>query len=145
MKIVETTLIDKLPRVRELLAEHDAEMPFPAPLRLDVDRYGYLERAGLLVCLAAMQGDEIVGYSVGVLCPHPHHADMLILSNDTLFLRKTERKGRAGVDLIRATERAAREHGAGMACFNAEPGTALEALMPRLGYGVRNIIFSKEV
>lgn len=146
LRIVETTMLDKLPAVQALLREHWEELvldPATMPLQLDVARYQELEAAGILLCLVAYDGEEIVGYSAGVLFNHPHHADVRMLSNDALFLRKSHRKGRNGVALIRATERAARQHGAAKVLWNAEPGTALEALLPVMGYRAMNTIFGK--
>ena len=70
---------------------------------------------------------------------------MLYCHNDVLFVAKEYRRGRLGLGLIRATEREAKKRGAQMVSWHAKQGTALEALMPRLGYGVQDIIYSREV
>ncbi len=141
-------MVDKLPVVQELMREHWEELVLDAkamPLRLDEARYRGLEAAGILLCIVAYDGDQIVGYSVGVLFNHPHHGDVRTLSNDSLFLSKPYRKGLNGVGLMRATEAAAARHGAAMITWNAEPGTSLESLLPALGYAPMNTLYGKGI
>ena len=47
--------------------------------------------------------------------------------------------------LIKETERMAKERGVQLMLWHAKPNTALEKMMPRLGYGVQDIIFSIQI
>ena len=148
MRLVETTMFDKVFNVQSLMLEHWSELvdnPQALPLKLQLERYKTLEDAGVLVCILAYEEDVIIGYSVGILLPHPHHADVLVLSNDAMFLSKSHRRGNKGTTLIKETERAAKRHGAALVAWNAQLDTSLNALLPRLGYSVANVVYKKEV
>ena len=114
-------------------------------LKPDIDRYRQLEAAGMVIALAARIGDELVGYSVSFITTHLHYADLVVANNDVLFVSRAHRAGRVGLQLIRKTEQAAKARGARLMLWHAKPATVLEALMPRLGYGVQDVIFSKEL
>ena len=116
-------------------------------LKLNPDwlRYSDLEAAGMLLALAAYADSEIVGYSVSFLTRHIHYQDVLVAQNDVLFVFAHERKGGVGLRLIRATEEAAREAGAKLMLWHSKTDTALGELMPRLGYGVQDIVWSQEL
>jgi hypothetical protein len=62
-----------------------------------------------------------------------------------LFVTEGKRSGRLGLQLIRKTEEAAKERGARLMLWHAKTGTPLEKMMPRLGYGVQDIIFSTQI
>ncbi len=150
MQIREISVVEQLPMVEPLLREHWEEIALNKRLMVlkpNAELYAKLEAQGLLVSFGAFDGDELVGYSVTVLAPsHLHYADLFMASNDVLFVRQSHRgASRAGLQLIRATERACKERGARLMLWHAKPGTALQALMPRLGYGVQDVIFSTEL
>ena len=112
----------------------------------DIEQYQALERAGRLLILAAHAPDgALAGYSVNFLTHHLHYADLRVLSNDLLYVAKAHRRGRLGLRLIRATEARAKDAGAQLVLWHAKPATALDALLPRLGYGVQDVIYSQEV
>jgi predicted GNAT superfamily acetyltransferase len=105
-----------------------------------------MEASGALFILAAFNQDGVlVGYSVNFVMRHLHYADLCVASNDLLFVSKEHRHGRLGLQLIRATEARAKEEGARLMLWHAKPNTPLADIMPRLGYGVQDIIFSREV
>ena len=112
-------------------------------LKPDVEAYRELEAKGQLVSLGAFMGEEPIGYSINLLRRHLHYADLVVAQNDLLFVSPAHRKGLAGHLLIRWTERTVRAHGARLMLWHAKPGTPMESLMPRLGYGVQDVMFSK--
>jgi GNAT superfamily N-acetyltransferase len=115
-------------------------------LKPDLDRYAQMEADGALMCLAVVDPDNaIVGYSVNFVGPHLHYADLIVCNNDLLFLREDLRASKVGMRLMRETERAAAERGARLMLWHAKEGTALASILPRMGYGVQDIIFSKEL
>lgn len=111
----------------------------------DTERYHAMEQAGVLFALAAHIDGELIGYSVSFVTRHLHYADLLFAQNDVLFLDKRYRASGAGLALIRATEEEAKARGARMIIWHAKQGTALEAVLPRIGYGVQDVMFSKEI
>jgi GNAT superfamily N-acetyltransferase len=111
----------------------------------DWHRYEQMEAGGLLFCLAAWVDERLAGYSVTLVAKHLHYSDLLYAQNDVLFVAEEHRKGRLGRDLIAQTERECSARGARLVVWHAKQGTALEALLPRLGYAVQDVMFSKEL
>lgn len=141
-------VMEWIDRVGPLIEEHWQEIALNKRLMVlkpNVEVYEGLERENRVIALGAFVGDEMVGYSVNVLVQHLHYADLLVAQNDIVFIAKTHRHGRLGVALIQRTEIAVKERGARMLFWHAKQGTPLESLLPRMGYGVQDIVFSKEV
>ena len=65
--------------------------------------------------------------------------------NDVLFIKKEFRGGRIGLRLMKVTEDYAKSLGCKVMLWHAKEDTTLAALLPRLKYGVQDIIFSKEL
>lgn len=146
--ILPSTVAEMEANAGDLFAAHYDEIARnKRVMRLSPDwlRYKALEQSGSLLLLAAWAGDCIIGYSASFVVTHLHYSELLYCHNDVLFVAKEYRRGRLGLGLIRATEREAKKRGAQMVSWHAKQGTALEALMPRLGYGVQDIIYSREV
>jgi predicted GNAT superfamily acetyltransferase len=136
-------------RGQELFAEHWEEVALNKSvmaLSPDEGQYRNLEASGMLIALGAFEDDgELIGYSVGYVVTHPHYSRLRIYQNDILFVTKAKRRSKLGLQLIRETERMAASKGARMVLWHAKQGTALEHVLPRLGYGVQDIIYSREV
>jgi GNAT superfamily N-acetyltransferase len=138
-------------RAWPLLEEHYAELatvPDIMLLKPDVERYQTLEAAGNLFAIGMFDihgdnGETLVGYSVNIVCTNLHYGDLLMCQNDLLFVRKSHRRGMTGMRLITATERAAKERGVKMMLWHAKPGTTLDRMLPRLGYGIQDVIYSQ--
>lgn len=129
-----------------LLQAHRRELttnPDIMELRPRRDRYEALEAAGFMVSLGLFDGDSLIGYSVNIVDANLHYGDLVIAQNDVLFVHPRYRKSQDGLALIHATEDAVRARGAHMMLWHAKEGTALHGLMPRLGYRVQDIVFSR--
>jgi GNAT superfamily N-acetyltransferase len=132
----------------ELFKEHYEEVALNKQVMVlapFVEKYLALEASGEIFVLALYKDDEVIGYSVNFLYFHLHYASLKMCSNDLLFVKKEHRNGRAGYMLIKETEEFAKELDAQLMFWHAKPNTALETLMPRLGYKYQDIIFSKEI
>lgn len=137
-----------LARAEGLFAEHWQEIALSKHLMVlkpDSARYMAMEQAGMLLALGLWRGDELVGYSVNFIMQHLHYADLCVASNDLVFVAAQHRNSRAGLMLIRETERHCKERGVQMLTWHAKQDTPLAHLMPRIGYGVQDIIFSREL
>lgn len=149
IRLIEAPLGDRIDRMQELLVAHWDEVAKNKQvmvLKPDRDRYAYLDEHDGLVCLWALDPDgEVVGYSVSFIGPHIHYADLRVCNNDVLFLREDLRPSTVGLRLIRETEKTARARGAKLMLWHAKQGTSLDKIMPRMGYGVQDIIYSKEI
>lgn len=139
---------EMLANAGNLFSEHWEEIALNKQvmvLKPDEAKYRTLEANGTLLILGAFDGDRVVGYSVNIVTNHLHYADLTVCNNDLLFVTEDKRCGRLGLQLIRETEKAAKQRGANLMLWHAKPGTALEKMMPRLGYGVQDIIFSIQI
>lgn len=148
MHIAEITATEKIQECWELLMAHREELTTHKDLMVlkpDVARYKSFEQAGTLFSLALYDGDKIVGYSVTIVSPNIHYSDLLVAHNDIIYVHPGYRGGRWGLRLIHETEYAARKRGAKMMMFHGKKDTTFERLMPRLGYGIQDILFSKEI
>ncbi|HCE08099.1 MAG TPA: hypothetical protein DEQ40_05770 [Oxalobacteraceae bacterium] len=142
------TITDKIAASEDLQREHWEELATNKQLMVlnpFAERYAQLEAAGILFALVAYDEDRIIGYSVNFLHHNLHYSALLMAQNDLLFVAKAHRTGRTGLRLMQETERVAAEHGAKMMLWHAKPDTPLHKILPRLSYGVQDIIFSKEL
>lgn len=147
-KIVETTVSDKAAELFPLLQMHRDELATAKHLMEvapNLAAYRALEECGALLALIAYLDEEIAGYSINFIGPHMHYSALRYAHNDALFVTPEQRGGRLGLKLMRETERLAREKGARMMIWHAKPNTTLEKILPRMGYGVQDVIFSKEI
>lgn len=139
---------DKIPLMGELLRQHWDEIARNKQLMIvkpDTERYLALDAAGVILALWAYDDDQLVGYSVNLFSNHLHYADLFFVQNDVLFIAKPYRNSPLGLRLIRETEKAAKARGAQMMLWHAKENTPLALILPRLGCGVQDIVFSKEL
>jgi len=106
--------------------------------------YYSLEEIGALFLHVATQGDEFIGYSINIVQHHLHYADLNYCQNDVLFIKKEFRGGRIGLRLMKATENHAKSLGCKLMLWHCKPDTPLNEILPRLKYGVQDVIYSKE-
>lgn len=141
-------------KVKSLLAEKDlftrhydeiAKNKSVMILNPDEEKYLAIEKNNKLLCLAAFDGDSIVGYSISIIDNHLHYMDLVVCMNDVLFVDPVYRKSRCGILLIKNTEQFASDMGAKMLLWHAKSNTALDHLMPKIGYAVQEIIYSKVI
>lgn len=116
-----------------------------ARLRPDWGRLKQLERTRSLLVLGAWAGVNLVGYSVTIISQHLHYADLTCGHVDVVFVAAEHRRNGVGLELIRHTERLAAGRGVQLLTMHAKPETALEAVLPRIGYRVEEITFSRRL
>ena len=63
----------------------------------------------------------------------------------TFCLSKKNSGGRLGLRLIKVTEDHAKSEGCKLMLWHAKQDTTLAQMLPRLRYGVQDIVFSKEL
>ena len=107
--------------------------------------YEALNSTGWLYIYVAMRDDVCIGYSMNIMMHHLHYADLRIAQNDILFVKKEFRGGRLGLRLLKVTEDHARSEGCKLMLWHAKENTALAELLPKLKYGVQEIMYSKEI
>ena len=114
-------------------------------LKPDEMTYRKMEDAHQIFILSARQDDVLIGYSVNFVTNHLHYADLKYSQNDVLFIKKEFRGGRIGLRLMKITEDYAKSLGCKVMLWHAKEHTTLSTLLPRLKYGVQDIVFSKEL
>ncbi len=114
-------------------------------LKPNYQLYEALNSTGWLFIYVAMQDNVCIGYSMNIMMHHLHYADLRIAQNDILFVKKEFRGGRLGLRLLKATEDHARSEGCKLMLWHAKENTALAKLLPKLKYGVQEIMYSKEI
>ena len=148
INITLATVDEMLAQANVLFEEHYEEIARNKQvmkLKPDEKAYYKLEKANQLFILSAWQNDVLIGYSVNFVLNHPHYADLLLAQNDLLYIKKEMRGSRAGLKLIKETETHATLLGCKLMLWHAKENTALGAILPRLKYGVQDIIYSKEL
>lgn len=131
----------------KLLEEHREELMTNKDLMIlkpNVELYRVLEDSDSLISIVAFDGDKIIGYSISFVSANLHYSDLLLCSNDALFVTKKHR-GNIGLKLMRMTERLAKERGCKMILWNTKPNTPLAEILPKLKYKVQDIVYSKEI
>tara|TARA_Y100000004_G_scaffold70425_1_gene79163 strand:+ start:549 stop:1058 length:510 start_codon:yes stop_codon:yes gene_type:complete len=114
-------------------------------LKPNYQLYEALNSTGWLFVYVAMRDDVCIGYSMNIMMHHLHYADLRIAQNDVLFVKKEFRGGRLGLRLLKVTEDHARSEGCKLMLWHAKENTALAELLPKLKYGVQEIMYSKEI
>ena len=142
------TVDEMLAEAQTLFDEHYEEIArnkHVMVLKPDEETYRKSEEMGTIFILSARQGDKLIGYSVNFVTNHLHYADLKLAQNDLLFISKEHRGGRVGLKLIKETEKHATLLGCKLMLWHAKESTTLAHMLPRLKYGVQDIIFSKEL
>lgn len=149
IRIVQEKLCDKFGLTSGIVFQHWEEIARNKHIMVlnpDIERYQAIEDAGALLALFAYDGDEIIGYSVTVVSAHLHYINLGMAQNDVLYLLPRYRGASGvGIRLIRETERVARTLGADLMVWHAKDKSSLADILPRMGYQVQDILFSKEL
>lgn len=129
-----------------LIRQHHGEVNVDKvdELAVDWERYHGLERAGLLVVLAAWADQRLVGYSVTQLTRPLHYKDTFVGYNTALFLLP-EFRG-TGVRLMRATKDRVRAEGADKLLWHCKPNSDLHNLLQaKSGCRVQDIVYEERL
>lgn len=109
------------------------------------ETYDAIENSGSMFILAGFEKERIVGYSLNFMFPHLHYKDVMVCSNNLLYMVPEYRKGRNGLRLIKATEEEAKKRGSYIMNWSAKPGTPLDKIFQAKGYNLQDILYSKEL
>lgn len=109
------------------------------------DHYAALEQVNAFLIFTARDSGKLIGYSAFFVNRHMHYGDLVICSNDVLFLHPDHRTGRTGIKLIRYCEEQAQARFKKnfSLTWHAKAGTTLAAILKRMGYTLQDLIFSK--
>lgn len=148
LTIRQSTVAEFRERAGELMQAHSDEVVLhPDLMRLapNWERFHDLESAGMLVVLLALEGDEVIGYSLVLLLRHHHYSDLFFAQSEAIYVTPSRRKSKIGLSLIRATEKVAKRDGAQLMLWHTRSGHKLDALLPSLGYEQHEVIYSRRL
>lgn len=148
IRIVEGSVMDHVEQLMPLLADHAAELATRKDLMVlapDWARYAAMDHNGLLLTLFVWADDVLIGYSCSFISQHLHYSGLRYAHNDVVYLTPEWRNNLVGVELLKETERCAKERGAALMSWHAKPNTALDKLLPQMGYDVQDIIYMREL
>jgi hypothetical protein len=96
--------------------------------------YSRMAEQGALRVYTARKGDELVGYFVCIVMPSLHYMRHLFANNDVLFLKKAERKGTAGIRLIKFAVQELTQEGVSLINVNVKKKQDFGPVLEHLGF-----------
>lgn len=115
-------------------------------LRPDWDKYYQLEHEGKILAVGAFLDNKLVGYSVNFVDYHIHYADLMVCSNDIIYITPELRASPLGLRLMVVTRELAKEYGAKLMLWHAKEHSALDKILRRRKAAkVQDIVFSEEL
>lgn len=132
------------PNLAECLAEYARESGLPeiGPASAQVETYFQLESAGVLHPIGAFDGDRLLGMVLQIITVLPHYG-VPVVTAESFFVPRAERKQGIGLRLLAGAEALGRELRARAQLLSAPVGGALAQVLPRRGYRQSNAIFVK--
>lgn len=139
-------LCDVIAEVEPLLKLHYSELTLNrevVKLAPDWNKYVELEHAGAFHVFTARDGSKLIGYSAFFLSHHLHYKDLVVASNDVLYLDPGARNGMTGIRLIKNSEAGMKAIGAAKITWHAKYCNDLQQILMRLGYTNEEAIMGK--
>lgn len=126
-----------LPLMQANWNETGGQFPF-APAR---DFYVSMQRAGFVFALGAFHDEQLRGYAIVTVAPHPFNPGVLVASCNPLYVDPQYRGGLLPGRLILLAEEKARERGAVVLYIHARSGTSVDKTLLKHGYeDVDNVV-----
>lgn len=131
--------------MRELLPLHYDELCVTKdfPLLPDYEAYGRLHSSGMLRCITARDGADLVGYAIFIVQPHLHYMTCKTAFEDIYFLRKDHRLGRTGIRLFQFAEEALKNDGVHRIIMHTKVHLDNSRLFEYLGYKHTDKLYTK--
>lgn len=109
-----------------------AETGFPFPFVPEDAKkfYSHVASLGMLFAAGAYDGDELVGYCIITIVPHPFNHSIRICNADGLFIFPDYRKGRVLASLMEAARIIGRKYGAHSVHWHAQANTEFARMLP---------------
>lgn len=143
------TLFDVIDEVRPLLEAHYEALTLNKDrVKLDPmwERYAALEAAGAFVVFTARdEAGKLVGYSAFFIQHHLHYAALKTAINDVLWLAPEQRRGVAGIRLIRYCEQQLMALGVDKLTWHIKFSLDWRPILNRMGYVDEEVVVSKYI
>jgi len=146
MRVERIVAADWLERAKGLAIDHwkevGEELGLPPP-NIDPQQIAQLEQFGALFAIGALDGENLVGYSLNVVGPSMNFS-LKVCQNEGLFVDKAYR-GMTSMRLIRETEAEAARLSCRQIIWHTYRRTRAEALFERRGYTDHGSLWLKEI
>lgn len=93
--------------------------------------YQYMTAQGILFAVGAYDDDEMVGYCIATIAPHPFNHVVMMVNIDGIYLKPQYRKGRAGVQLMSTIREMAKKRAAYAINWHAPAGSDFAKTLER--------------
>lgn len=132
---------------QELMVQHWAEVGHSATLQVNPlwPRFYAIEMGGGLIAFGAYVDGQLVGYCVTFVGQHHHCTELIHATVDVIMVQKAHRRKGIAQRLIRETEIAVKAGTARTISWHAPQGGALEAVLCRMGYRVREVVYERDL
>ena len=140
------SLFDILSEMELLTEQHYQEITlYKDKVKLNPDwlLYKKLEENNQFFLFTARVNCELVGYSAFFVKPHIHYKELIVASNDVLFLNKKHRTGLTGIKLIKYSEQKLKEFGANKITWHVKYSNDFRPILHRMGYADEDVIVGK--
>ena len=115
------------------------------PLDPDWEMYSRLEAGGIVHVTTARRDGKLVGYAAFLLTNNLHYRTLRVAEGDIFWLAPECRRGRAGIDLMRAAEAQLRDRGVHRIVNKVKLHIDVGPVFEYLGYKPIERIYAKMV
>ena len=146
IKIQRENVINVLKEADDLFAEHYEEIEgdrSTAPLALNKERLVNMQNNKSIVVMTVRKNGNIIGYSLYSLYYPLEYCKSIFANNEDIFIKKSERKGHLGLNLIRLSEEELKNLGVKKINYSVTPVVDFSPILKRAGYEVNCVKYSK--
>lgn len=146
LTIAEEDIREVYTEMNKLLLSHYIELvrnKAAIVLEPDWERYFELSAKSKFFILTVRSENRLVGYSAFFVDTHIHYKNLLVATNDVIFLDSDNRRGLSGLRLIKASEVAAKAKGANKIVWHIKLINDFRKILYRLGYEDDDFLLSK--
>lgn len=141
-------LAEILDDMKPLLEKHYEEVAFrkdKIAFNPDYDKYLALDDLGMLHCVGAFKGGELIGYFLSIMNINLHYKDHIYAANDVLYIAPEHRAGRAAYNMFRFAEKDLASKGVSVLTIHMKTHVPFDRLCESLGYTYLERIYAKYI
>lgn len=105
--------------------------------------YKDLEDKKQFYLFTARDDGVLIGYSAFFLKPHIHYEDLIVATNDVLYLKNEYRLGVTGIKFLKYSEQKVKELGANKITWHVKHSNDFRPILHRMGYADEDVIVGK--
>ena len=102
-----------------------------------------LEKKDSLVTFIARENGIVIGYSIFILHQYVHNKDLILASNDAVFLQKDKRPSGAGWRFLKYCDEELEKSGVGIILWHVKPEVDFSGTLKKLGYALNEVTYMK--